>query len=102
MSAGDPEFDDPITASRRHHAVRALRRNELLALAFTWVAPAIGAYLLTYAKGLLSDPDRYINGSLISLFVFAASIQPLLHFCKLVKNSSSSSLLQVLTGLADS
>lgn len=76
---------DPELAAHRNHSVRVLRRVELTSLAFTFVVPFLGSYLLVYARQLLSDPDRYINSFVIGLFGLATSVKPLLHFSKLVK-----------------
>lgn len=76
-------------AAQRAFSAAALRRNELVALATTFCVPAVGAALLHYARGLLSDPDRYLNRFLIGLFVIASSVKPMLHFSKLAKRSKS-------------
>lgn len=81
---------DPELAARRDRSIRVLRRSELSALAATMVVPFVGAYLLTYARGLLSDPERYINKFVISLYAIATGIKPFTHFAKLVKNSEFS------------
>lgn len=78
---------DPELAARRDQSIRVLRRSELSALAATMIVPFVGAYLLVYARGLLSDPERYINKFVISLYTIATGIKPFMHFAKLVKNS---------------
>jgi hypothetical protein len=78
---------DPAMAAKRDQSIRVLRRSELSALAATMVVPFVGAYLLVYARGLLSDPERYINKFVISLYTIATGVKPLTHFAKLVKNS---------------
>lgn len=83
---GEEGYDSEL-AAKRDQSVRVLRRAELAALLWTMLVPAIGAYLLTYVRSLLSDPDRYINRSVISLFAIATAVKPTLHFAKLVKNS---------------
>ncbi|SCV67864.1 BQ2448_5475 [Microbotryum intermedium] len=79
---------DPQQAERREYSVRQLKRTELLSLLATMLVPAAGSGLLYYARGLLSDPDRYINRFLISMFVIATSVKPFLHFAKLVQHNS--------------
>lgn len=103
---GEDYAEDPVAASRRREAVDALRRTELLSLAATMVVPSVGSYLLYFVRGLLSDPDRYINRFVISLFAMATvrhmpwtaiadprdllwmsqAVKPLLHFTNLLKN----------------
>ncbi|GAA5949791.1 hypothetical protein JCM21900_004201 [Sporobolomyces salmonicolor] len=80
--------EDPLVSAQRDASAAALRRNELFSLLSTMLVPAIGAGLLHYARGLLSDPDRYINRFLISLFAIATSVKPFLHFTRLVKRNS--------------
>jgi prophage DNA circulation protein len=58
----------------------------LLFLAFTVLAPAVGALLLYGMRTALSDPDRYINAVSIRLFVLASGIRPWSHFVGLIKN----------------
>ncbi|KAK4058414.1 hypothetical protein OIO90_000572 [Microbotryomycetes sp. JL221] len=79
---------DPDLAAKRDRSIRVLRRAELTSLLATMLVPAAGSYLLVYVRQLLSDPDRYINRSIISLFAIATAVKPLLHFAKLVKNNS--------------
>ncbi|KAM0788397.1 hypothetical protein ACM66B_001535 [Microbotryomycetes sp. NB124-2] len=79
---------DPETAAKRDQSIRVLRRAELTSLLATMLVPAAGSYLLVYVRQLLSDPDRYINRSIISLFAIATAVKPTLHFAKLVKNNS--------------
>ncbi|GAA5901252.1 hypothetical protein JCM8208_002319 [Rhodotorula glutinis] len=84
-----PDSDeDPDVVARRNESAQALRRNELVALGSTFLVPVVGASLLHYARGLLSDPDRFINRFLIGLFAIASSVKPVLHFVKLVKHNS--------------
>ncbi|GAA6048989.1 hypothetical protein JCM3770_005428 [Rhodotorula araucariae] len=80
--------EDPAIVAERKRSARALRRNELVSLALTFLVPVLGASVLHYARGLLSDPDRFINRFLIGLFAIASSVKPLLHFVKLVKRNS--------------
>ncbi|GJN87156.1 hypothetical protein Rhopal_000101-T1 [Rhodotorula paludigena] len=87
-SSEDSTPEDPAVAAQRAFSAAALRRNELVALATTFCVPAVGAALLHYARGLLSDPDRYLNRFLIGLFVIASSVKPMLHFSKLAKRNS--------------
>ncbi|KAK4698263.1 hypothetical protein P7C70_g8019, partial [Phenoliferia sp. Uapishka_3] len=82
------EIEGSPAEKRRLNAIRILRRNELLALSATAAVPAVGSYLLHFVKDILSDPDRYINQRIITLFALATSVKPLLHFAKLAKNSS--------------
>ncbi|SCZ93050.1 BZ3500_MvSof-1268-A1-R1_Chr6-2g08429 [Microbotryum saponariae] len=79
---------DPQQAQRKDFSVRQLKRTELLSLLATMLVPAAGSGLLYYARGLLSDPDRYINRFLISMFAIATSVKPFLHFAKLVQHNS--------------
>ncbi|KDE03251.1 hypothetical protein MVLG_06245 [Microbotryum lychnidis-dioicae p1A1 Lamole] len=79
---------DPQQAERRDYSVRQLKKTELLSLLVTMLVPAAGSGLLYYARGLLSDPDRYINRFLISIFAVATSVKPFLHFAKLVQHNS--------------
>lgn len=85
---GDEGFD-PAVAARQEYSVKQLKRTELISLGATMVVPLVGSCLLYYARGLLSDPDRYINRFLISLFAIATSVKPFLHFSRLVKHSES-------------
>lgn len=77
----------------RPAAQRALRARVDL------FVPVVGASLLHYARGLLSDPDRFINQFLIGLFAIASSVKPFLHFVKLVKRRVSSLLRVRLRGM---
>ncbi|KAK4051837.1 hypothetical protein OIV83_002542 [Microbotryomycetes sp. JL201] len=79
---------DPEQAAKRDQSIRVLRRAELTSLLATMLVPAAGSYLLVYVRQLLSDPDRYINRSIISLFAIATAVKPTMHFAKLVKNNS--------------
>ncbi|GAA5921391.1 hypothetical protein JCM3775_003026 [Rhodotorula graminis] len=89
IEPGAPDSDeDPQVVARRAESAQALRRNELMALWSTFLVPVVGASLLHYARGLLSDPDRFINRFLIGLFAIASSVKPVLHFVKLVKHNS--------------
>ncbi|GAA5838427.1 hypothetical protein JCM11251_004935 [Rhodosporidiobolus azoricus] len=67
---------DPL-AEHRAASAASLRRSELLSLSLTFLVPVLGASLLHYARGLLSDPERYINRSVVGLFMIAASVRPL-------------------------
>lgn len=51
----------------------------------TVVAPVVGSYFLFLARGMLSDPDRYINKFTISLFGLATAVKPLLHLAELFR-----------------
>ncbi|GAA6062238.1 hypothetical protein JCM10212_000817 [Sporobolomyces blumeae] len=82
------EDDPPIVRQQRQASAAALRRNEFFALLATVLVPAIGAYALLYVRGILSDPDRYINETMINLFSIATAIKPLRHVVKLLKNNS--------------
>ncbi|GAA5976742.1 hypothetical protein JCM11641_005680 [Rhodosporidiobolus odoratus] len=85
---------DPLTpttstqASSRAASASALRRNELFALSLTLLVPFLGALLLYHARGLLSDPDRYINKMLIGVFIVASGVRPWLRVVRLVKRNS--------------
>ena len=81
---GEPGFD-PILATQRNESVRALKRVEMGSLLMTFVVPFVGSYALHWVRHLLSDPDRYINNFVISVFAIATSIKPFLHFSSLVK-----------------
>ena len=83
---GTEQDEDPALTRQRHASASLLRRNELVALAATALVPAVGAYLLHYVRGLLSDPDRYINPTLINMFSIATSVKPFLHFVHLIKH----------------
>lgn len=90
-----PSPDSPShSSSHDPHAIQraasasALRRNELFCLFLCLAVPFIGAYLLIYAKGLLSDPERYINKMMIGLFCFAAGIRPLGRATDLLRKST--------------
>ncbi|ORY88903.1 hypothetical protein BCR35DRAFT_208464 [Leucosporidium creatinivorum] len=87
-TAEPSEGYDPALLAQRQHSISVLRRVELVSLASTFVTPAAGSLLLHYVRNLLSDPDRYINGFVIGLFIMATAVKPLLHFSKLVKNYS--------------
>lgn len=86
--------DDPTLRAIRLTSAAQLKRAELFSLSLTFLVPAIGAGLLHYARGLLSDPDRYINRFLIGLFAIASSIKPVSHAVRLLKQSET-----VLPGL---
>ncbi|GAA6027836.1 hypothetical protein JCM8097_001740 [Rhodosporidiobolus ruineniae] len=79
--------DDPLSSQRLHSAA-ALRRNELFSLLLTLAVPFLGASLLHYAKGLLSDPERYINRMTVGLFVVASGVRPWMRFFHLIKRNS--------------
>lgn len=87
--SNDGEFEDPVTARGRELAAHSLRRNEMLALLACMVVPAVGSYLLLFARGLLHDADRYINNQMVGLFALATCVKPVLHFSQLMKQSSS-------------
>ncbi|BGP30426.1 hypothetical protein JCM10296v2_002180 [Rhodotorula toruloides] len=80
--------EDPSVTARRASSSRSLRRAELFSLLLTFLVPAIGASILHYARGLLSDPDRYINRFLTGLFVVGSSVKPVGHAVKLLKRHS--------------
>ncbi|GAA6014539.1 hypothetical protein JCM11491_004531 [Sporobolomyces phaffii] len=83
LAPNSPE-PDPVRA----RSAAALRRNELGSLVATALVPVAGAYLLHYVRGLLSDPDRYINPTLINMFAIATTVKPVLHLVQLLKNQS--------------
>ncbi|GAA5939698.1 uncharacterized protein JCM15063_005263 [Sporobolomyces koalae] len=86
---GESSVDsDPLAKRERDASAAALRRNEMVALLATAVVPAVGAYLLNYVRTLLSDPDRYINPTLINMFAIATTVKPFLHFVSLLKHQS--------------
>lgn len=80
--------EDPVVRAHRRAAQHTLRQAELVALLMTVLAPALGAYLLYLARGMLSDPDRYINTFTVSLFALATAVKPLLHLTELFKRRS--------------
>lgn len=86
--SNDGEFEDPVTARGRELAAHSLRRNEMLALLACMVVPAVGSYLLLFARGLLHDADRYINNQMVGLFALATCVKPVLHFSQLMKQNS--------------
>jgi hypothetical protein len=88
MSTVEEEEEDPVLVRQRLESSTILRRNELLSLLTTFLVPCLGAYLLNYIRGLLSDPERYVNDSLIQMFMIATSVKPFLHFVKLLKRQS--------------
>jgi hypothetical protein len=79
--------DDPTLRAIRLTSAAQLKRAELFSLSLTFLVPALGAALLYFARGLLSDPDRYINRFLIGLFALASSIKPISHAVRLLKQS---------------
>lgn len=79
--------DDPTLRAIRLTSAAQLKRAELFSLSLTFLVPALGAALLYFARGMLSDPDRYINRFLIGLFALASSIKPISHAVKLLKRS---------------
>jgi hypothetical protein len=95
-SPSDPS--DPHHAHRGTSAV-ALKRNELFSLALCLAVPFIGASLLHYAKGLLSDPERYINKMMIGLFCIASGVRPLGNGIELLKKSESGGFLVIFASL---
>uniref|UniRef100_A0A0K3CRJ4 Uncharacterized protein n=1 Tax=Rhodotorula toruloides TaxID=5286 RepID=A0A0K3CRJ4_RHOTO len=80
--------EDPSVTALRASSSRSLRRAELFSLLLTFLVPAVGASILHYARGLLSDPERYINRFLIGLFVVGSSVKPVGHAVKLLKRHS--------------
>jgi len=88
MSTVEEEEEDPVLVRQRLESSTILRRNELLSLLTTFLVPCLGAYLLNYIRGLLSDPERYVNDSLIQMFMIATSVKPFLHAVKLLKRQS--------------
>lgn len=80
------EQQSPEEISLRIRSTSTLRRNELISLLSTFLVPFLGSYLLHYVKELLSDPDRYVNDSLIQMFMIATSVKPFLHLVSLLKN----------------
>ncbi|BGO89940.1 hypothetical protein NBRC10512_001924 [Rhodotorula toruloides] len=80
--------EDPSVTALRAASSRSLRRAELFSLLLTFLVPAVGASILHYARGLLSDPERYINRFLIGLFVVGSSVKPVGHAVKLLKHHS--------------
>lgn len=78
--------EDPSVTALRAASSRSLRRAELFSLLLTFLVPAVGASILHYARGLLSDPERYINRFLIGLFVVGSSVKPVGHAVKLLKH----------------
>ncbi|GAA5968127.1 hypothetical protein JCM8115_001748 [Rhodotorula mucilaginosa] len=80
--------DDPTLRAIRLTSAAQLKRAELFSLSLTFLVPALGAALLYFARGLLSDPDRYINRFLIGLFALASSIKPISHAVRLLKQNS--------------
>jgi hypothetical protein len=87
-SAPNDEDEDADTLRIKRKAMVELGRSELFSLLMTAVTPLTGAYLLYLARGMLSDPDRYINSFTISLFGLATSFKPLLHLAELFKRRS--------------
>ncbi|GAA5946886.1 hypothetical protein JCM3765_002060 [Sporobolomyces pararoseus] len=89
-SSTPEEEEDPSTLllEQRNRSISILRRNELISLLSTFLVPFLGSYLLHYVKRLLSDPDRYVNDSLINMFMIATSVKPFLHLISLLKNHS--------------
>lgn len=83
--------DDPTLRAIRLTSAAQLKRAELFSLSLTFLVPAIGAALLYFARGLLSDPDRYINRFLIGLFAIASSIKPISHAVRLLEQSEFAS-----------
>ncbi|GEM12648.1 hypothetical protein Rt10032_c23g6665 [Rhodotorula toruloides] len=80
--------EDPSVAALRAASSRSLRRAEVFSLILTFLVPAVGAAILHYARGLLSDPERYINRFLIGLFVVGSSVKPAGHAVELLKRHS--------------
>ena len=80
--------DDPELARRRAHASSLLLRTELLSLSLTVLSPFLGASLLYWLRGVLSDPDRFVNGRNIRLFVLASGIKPWLHLSRVMRARS--------------
>ncbi|GAA5869002.1 hypothetical protein JCM3774_002444 [Rhodotorula dairenensis] len=91
LAAGADEAeaqDDPTLRAIRLASAAQLKRAELFSLSLTFLVPAVGAALLFFARGMLSDPDRYINRFLIGLFALASSIKPISHAIRLLKQKS--------------
>lgn len=81
----DNQEEDPAVVFMRKEAVHQLARSEFVSLLMTVITPIAGAYLLYFARNMLSDPDRYINPFTISLFALATAVKPLLHLAELFK-----------------
>jgi len=87
----DDEADEDTRVDRhrrRRDAMTELRQHELFALALCVAAPGIGAWLLYSVRGVLSEPERYINPFSIRLFVLASGIKPWLHLVSLLRSRS--------------
>jgi len=78
----------PTEQRERLHSIHVLRRTELLSLAATCLAPALGSAILWFVRPLLSDPDRFINTTLITIFAIATGIKPWTHLLKLIRGST--------------
>ncbi|KAI5479055.1 hypothetical protein MNV49_004337 [Pseudohyphozyma bogoriensis] len=79
------DHEDPRVLALRRHAIGALRTSEMAALAAAIAAPAAGALILHAGRGLLHDGDRYLNRSVVTLFICATTIKPIFHIFKLLK-----------------
>jgi len=73
--------------SARESALADLRRQEVLALASTFIFPALAAYLLHVIRAQLSRPSTsLVSDYNLSIFLLAAEIRPVRQLVRLVAN----------------
>ncbi|KAI7868330.1 hypothetical protein BDF14DRAFT_1700161, partial [Spinellus fusiger] len=62
-----------------------LRLHELIGLVWVMISPAIAGYTLYYSRYVLNHHQHYINSFNITVFVFGASVKPLMHLTTLLR-----------------
>lgn len=62
-----------------------LRRHELAGLVWVVSSPIVAGYILQYSRHLLSNHERYMSSFNVIVFVLAASIKPVAHVMRLLR-----------------
>ncbi|KAF2208354.1 hypothetical protein CERZMDRAFT_10337, partial [Cercospora zeae-maydis SCOH1-5] len=87
--------------SKREEAAASLRKQELLALAGTFIFPILAAYLLHVIRAQLSGPSNgLVSDYNLSIFLLAAEIRPIRQVVRIV-TSRTLYLQRTVTGLDD-
>lgn len=93
--------DAPTQNNDRDDSARELRRQEVLALAATFVFPALAAYLLHIIRAQLSTASTVlVSDTNLSIFLLGAEIQPARQLIRLVSQRTLH-LQRVVTGIDD-
>lgn len=81
-----PPFPAMNSARQRQAALNELYAHEVIALAFCFLFPMLGAYLLHFLRSQLSRPSEgLVSNYNLTIFLLAAEIHPLSHLLKLVQ-----------------